>query len=246
MPSKLVTRRMQSAALVSQAFLTNRQAAGAKLASRFAPYLREGETMPDWSVVLGLLARELEHHAQAAERADDMHLNESAKEKGPQAAREETVESIRSRLIEIRQAVTALFGSAMLVTLQLPSEISSDPRAVARTAREFLAALAHTKLPMPQLPGVTSFAPAPWRNALEDYVAKLERALTDMAREAREAQETLNAKTEAIARYDDVFARVVAAGTALLRLAGEDGLAARLRPSTRRAGVLEAEEEAGG
>ena len=73
--------------------------------------------------------------------------------------------------------------------------------------------------------------------------AVLEAALGDVAREVREAQVASDARNRALAANDDSFARVAGATAALLRTMGDDALAARVRPSTRKPGQVATEED---
>jgi len=70
---------------------------------------------------------------------------------------------------------------------------------------------------------------------------KLEGAIKDVAREVREAQATLDAKSTAMAAYDEAFGGVAAVLMGLLRLSGKPDLAAKVRPSPRRPGQTAAD-----
>jgi hypothetical protein len=110
-----------------------------------------------------------------------------------------------------------------------------DPVVLSRFAGEVSNNLQQSKLPPPRVKGAkldTDDAVA----SLKDKRMQLDAHIEAVQRELREAQKTLAAKNAAIAAFDQSFAGVATALSGLLLLAGEAELAAKVRPSTRRAG----------
>jgi len=68
---------------------------------------------------------------------------------------------------------------------------------------------------------------------------ELHKQLANVAREAREAQATKQGRDAAVAAYDDAFGKTANLLVALFRFAGDDELAARVRPSVKRPGQTE-------
>ena len=116
---------------------------------------------------------------------------------------------------------------------------------LSRVAGEVATQLGKVKLPAPRIKGA-KLDIAETVSALQEHSATLDTQLKGVAREVREAQATLDAKTKAMAAYDEVFAGAATALTGLLRLAGKTELAAKVRPSTRRPGqtATDAEDKA--
>lgn len=243
MASKSVTDRSKSADLVVHALRTSATSVGKKLDEKLRPHLRKGETMPDWSLVFELLARGLETRSEAARKADEAHATELSDDAGPRRRRDEAHEQTNAAVVEIKEAVSALFGDSWFGKLQLPNPIPQDPAALARAAGEFLGALDRVKLPAPRLKGIGKFDSSSWREMLESPAARLSAALQEVTRETREAEVTYKEKSRAVAAHDAFFGLAAGLSVSLLRLAGEDELAARLRPSGRRPGTVVAEED---
>src|SRR5262249_8245315 len=128
--------------------------------------------------------------------------------------------------------------------LGFPGEIPQDPTALMRVAGDLKRSLAEVKLPKPRLKGVKSFDVDPWIVDIEGPLKRLRMALSDVAREAREAEGTLLEKTRAVDAHDDGFSTGTAFAGALLRLVGEKEHAARLRPSEKRPGTLDTGQDA--
>lgn len=85
--------------------------AGPQLGEWLRPWLREGETLPDFTLVLELPARMI---AQAGHRVRESQaqLSESGNhENEARGCREQTAAVLRRKLMEIRQFLMALFGS---------------------------------------------------------------------------------------------------------------------------------------
>jgi len=91
------------------------------------------------------------------------------------------------------------------------------------------------RLPPPLLPG-WSIDISGWVENLEPLVSEFEAALQEVANGRRDAEATLLAKKKAIEEYDRVFLKVAHLMESLYRLGDLDRLAAKVRPSTRRAG----------
>ncbi|WP_441289159.1 hypothetical protein ACSRUE_46555 [Sorangium sp. KYC3313] len=240
MPSKLVTDRQKSANSVVASGETHAGRIAAELEALLSPHLRKGEKMPDVSLFTHIVARALAEARDRMVAADEAHQAELADDAAPREARDEAAAALYTELTELREWLTGLYGAAALARLGFTDATPRDPAQLERFAGEVARALGARDLPKPRRKGI--------RWDTEETVLRIEGLrgalrghLKDVAREAREAEATLLAKTAAIAAYDDRFSRAATFLVGLFRLAGHPELAARVRPSSRRPGQIEAD-----
>ncbi|APR74806.1 Hypothetical protein A7982_00152 [Minicystis rosea] len=234
MSSKQVTDREKSARAVVAAGETQADAIGAALAQVFKPHLRKGEPSPDVSRVAVLLSRALDAAKATMVEADVAHDAEIGDDDGYRKARDEAAADLADRLIELREILTGVYGTATANSV-FTSRTPEDPVVLSRFARDIEGALGRVTLPKARIKGA-KLDIAETIADLAQRREKLDATLADVARELREAQATLDAKNRAIAAYDEVFGGVATLLTGALRLAGKPDLAAKVRPSSRRPG----------
>lgn len=242
MPSKQVVDRQKSAQAVIAAGETNASLIADELKELLSPYLRKTEKLPDIDLLIDLVARYLAGSTDALTAADEKNISELADDDQARDARDEAVAALYAALGDLREWVIALFGSASLRVLGFSGPTPQEPAALARFAGEVASALSSGKLPKTKRPGI-KWDPAEAVAELNVAREALQKHLTTVAREAREAQVTLSAKNAAIADYDERFARTANFYAGLFRLAGQSDLADRVRPSPRRAGQIEDADE---
>jgi hypothetical protein len=240
MRSKMVSDRLKANDSVLEALRQLAGKVGAQMEALLAPYLKKGEKMPDLELFARMLERMLEDAGSKMDKADAAHNQELADDAEPRERRDAATSEVYSALVEVKGAIGTIHGAGWVAKLGIPAEVPRDPAVLARLAGDLSSALATAKFPKPRLRGVKSFDVAPWIAALDEPRKALEQALKDVTREAREAQATLVQKTRAVETYDAAFSTAVACAAGLLRLAGEPEHAAKLRPSDRRPGTLEA------
>jgi hypothetical protein len=243
MLSKMVTDRLKANDSVREALRQLGPQVGDRAKALLGSYLKKGEEMPDLALLSELLERMLASRAQGMETADSKHNDELADDAEPRAERDEASGELYAQVVDIKQSTAKLFGDTWVTKLGFPAEIPQDPGALARLAGEIKKALGEAKLPKPRIRGVKSFDVDPWIEDIDKPLKRLKKALGDVQREAREGQTTLIAKTRAVAAYDEGFSTGTSFAGALLRLVGEKEHAERLRPSAKRPGTLETEEE---
>lgn len=239
MRSKMVTDRLKAHDSVAEALRQLSAKVGKQAEALLAPHLKKGEQMPDLALFAALLERMLGDRAAKMDAADARHNDELADDGEPREERDTAAAELYSAVVDVKDGVGTVFGPKWVAKLKIPAEVPRDPATLARTSADVRKALAETKLPKPRLLGIKSFDVAPWIEQLDEPTKRLEKALKDVTREAREAQATLVEKTRAIAGYDAAFSTGVTCAAGLLRLVGEHEHAARLRPSERRPGTLD-------
>lgn len=235
MPSKLVTDRQKSATAVIAAARTHGPGIGPALEALFDGTLPSGQTVPDASLLVSLFADRLDQLTDVMVQADEARERELADDEEPRRHREDLAEALYATIVELREVAVGLLGSAAIPTLRLDRPTPRDPVVLARVAREVIEGLQSGDLPDSRVPGAT-FPADTYATRLADLADPLEQALQDNALERREAEATLAAKDEAVANYDAFFSTAASILSALLRVTGDDALADRVRPSTRRPG----------
>lgn len=233
MLSKTVTDYLKSARELVTTLRTHRKTVSERLKNTLGPHVGKGETLPDGGFLLELFARHVEQEAQNLENADRLNNQELADDPEARRRRDEAAETLRSTLLEIKQALSALYGPEVLSSFSLPSEVSNDPTAIARIGSEVKEALGKKSLPKPVLSGVKVDV-GPWSAKLAKPLKKLETALRDVSREAAEAKATQVEKNRALLAFEDAFGASAAAGRGMLIAAGETEHAERISLSPRR------------
>jgi hypothetical protein len=242
--SREVLDRQRSAAAVASSITAHGAAAGESLASRFEGVLRKGERAPDVALALALFGRLLTRDAESLAAADDRHEAEKSDDDAPRAARDESATAVRDACVVARDGVAAVFGDDALAPLGLadPAPPVGDGPALARYADRAAAKLADPKLALPKPRGRGLSADrAALAAGIREQLPTLERSLADVERERRELEGTQAAKNRAMSAYDATFSLVANVTGAVLRAAGLDAQAERVRPSARRPGRTDAQ-----
>lgn len=234
MRSKMVVDRERSARSVVQAAETHAPMIGRKLAEQLQAQLQPGEKMPDFELVARLLGRHLNGSLQPLVSADEAHEAELRDDSGPRKLRDDSCTETYAMLTRVRSAVEAVHGPDGVAALGFRGTTPVDPIAVKELAKTVLNSF-------DKLQGLASndgvlFDGDMFKRTLTLSAKHLEQSLDDVAREAREAEGTLTAKQRALVIYDERFSLVSSALSAMLGLAGERELAARVRPTVPRTG----------
>lgn len=209
------------------------------------PFLREGEALPDAQLLVELLLRRMEARLGALVETDRLHNDELADDPPLRAARESGVETLRASLMELFEVVVGIYGGGARTALW-SGRLDNDPARLVHSADVVIRGLPGAALGESRLTGV-ELDRAAWVTRLSSEQAALSTALEALAREGREAEQTLQAKHVALAASDEAFTEAASMVAALLRFADEPELARRVRPSVRKPGrrVVEVENDGG-
>ncbi|MDI1433208.1 hypothetical protein [Polyangium sorediatum] len=246
--AKQVTDRQGAVVFVASAADTHAARLQQRFEALFAEHLRPGEVLPDVGLLGLLIARRLRATNATLVEKSDAYDKELSDDAAPRERRDEAAARLTSEIVEIRSTLEAAYGAGILRELGLDGKTEVEPKAILAKAKRLVDELGRPAgaWPKPRRKGVT-IEPAAWVADLTKPIATLEQALSDVAREAREAQAASDAKATAMDRNDDVFARSAGCLSGLLRLAEEDTFARQVRPSGRKPGrVAEPEESTSG
>jgi hypothetical protein len=242
--AKQVTDRQGAVNTVASAAETHADRLREKFQELFGDVLEKKEKMPDIGLIALLCARKLRRTNEALVAASDAHDRELADDAGPREARDAAAAALTKEVVEIRGALEAAYGAGILGQLGLDGKTEVEPKAILAKAKRLVASIKDPgqTWPKPRRKGI-KVDPNAWLEDLEKPINILEKAQADVAREAREAHATGDAKTRAMEENDAMFGRGASYLAALFRLVGDDTLAAKVRPSARRPGRVLDEEE---
>ncbi|UJR80764.1 hypothetical protein [Sandaracinus amylolyticus] len=244
MSSKQVADRDKSARAVVAAITQHRDAVEAALTATLSPYLERGERMPDVGLLLTLIGRRLSALAGDLTTADRAHERELADDPAPRQRRDEAVAAVRRIVVALRGTVESNHGDAGLQALGLWDPPPADPSRLRLYGEALVESLLgdDVVLPAPESDAI-AFDRAKLARRLRAPLDALADALADVTREEKEADTTQLTKNAAMNAHDHAFPRLAGLLAALARAVGLDDLAARMRPSGRRAGVLAEPDE---
>ncbi len=234
MASKVVVDKQKSAESVIAAGETHASATQEALLVILKPHLKKGEVMPDFAAVMRLSCAALEAAKNVMIEKDAEHEAELSDDPEVRARRDAAAAATSEELVSLREVLTGLYGGAIAGKV-LPGSTPQDATMLARFAGEAAANLKKAKFPAARVKGAKVDV-AELTESLESKSATLTTELKAVQREVREAEATLTAKNEAILAYDEVFMAVANGLQGILKLAGKNDLAARVRPSLRRPG----------
>lgn len=231
-PSKLVLDRTKSADAVIAAAHTHEARIGKAVKVKMGAGV-DGAT----STLLRGAAKVLETCRDALLAADERNNVERSDDEGVRKARDQRAAAVRDKLMNDRRRLGGIVVEEDYVKrLGFEGLTPEQPDTVLELARVVQHRLKDVPAPTSSLPGY-HFDPVKWAEDYEPLIAQLDKAIERVGTEVREAEATLVDKKRAVAEFDETFSACATLVSALLSMGGEKELAARVRPSARRAGL---------
>lgn len=228
--SKMIASRQKSAMKVRAAAQSHGESARAGVAEIM------GEEMGELSMsLMDAAAQTLKSAEEAMVAADEAHNAEMSDDAVGRELRDAKIEDVREVLIDFKNLSNAVYGGRYTGEVGFEGETPKDGIMLHRLGLRVVNRIDTVALPAPKFEGM-AFDAGLWKEKITVPTQALGDALADIAREEREAERTLNAKRKTMADYDDVFSKVAGLVSALLNIAGEKELAAKVRPSKNRPG----------
>lgn len=244
MTSKQVVDRARASTRVTTTVDANIHELAAGLQARFAPVLLPGETMPDIAFFAALSARLLTHAHAQLDAADRAHEAELSDDPAARAERDAAAAELRDTVINLRSAVTAVGGVAALRALGIPNGLPSDTLTLERYAAGFHDALLDpTRVVVSTSRAGLVLDRRAMAATLGPELTRFQAALRNVTKELAELGLTQTAKDKAILANDSTFMGVANVVEGLLTLGNREDLAARVRPSRRRPGMVDEGDE---
>lgn len=242
--SRTVLKRKKNARSVLAAISVHADAIGAEVAARLGPYLPEGVAF-DFAALQRGLGSYLEDKRRALESADDLHLAEVANDSRLRRLRDEATRQLHAALLGISNTIDNTYepGTAE-EALGLGTGLRPFPDQTLEIARRAADRLADPEFAFPD-PGLRGIGldPAELRAEIETPLAALGRVLDDLSEEKKKFDRTLQAKILAMRAYDRAFSQVATCLQAMFRMADEDMLAERIRPTVPQAASPDGEDD---
>jgi hypothetical protein len=240
MATKQVMDRERSTVSVVAVGEAHAESIGAGVNVLAKPHAKKGEGV-DFAVVARILSEILDAAKQRMVEAETAHQAELDDDAAVRAARDAAATHLYDHVVSLREMITGAYGGETTGKL-FTGATPEDTVTLSRYAGDLQKKLGATKFPPSRIKG-TKLDPADLAKELHDKRAALDAALKAVQREVREAQVTLQAKTEAIAAHDVAFSGVATTLSGLLTLAGKPDLADKVWPAVRRTGGVAEESE---
>jgi len=233
MPSKGVVDRQRIGKSIVAAARTHAARVGERLHETLAPYVPDGDTLPDPTTFQLVIASYLEDRLAHLVAADEAHLAELDDDLDPRIRRDEAAQALYDKLIRIRATLNGAFGAERVDKLM--GFNGPTPRDSLTLHRQTARALDRLREPDPEFPPLELSGIQFDRNALaaelQPDVDLLAAAIADVDREQRETEITKEDKDRAIEELDRVVGAIARILTGYDRLAELESYADKIRLS---------------
>jgi len=204
------------------------------------PELADGEVLPDLELLQRLFRRALARQWRRLQGADDRCLVTTRRRRKLVRRLTAARRKLGRAIAGLRAHLTDLFGAAAAARVfVLRGEASKVPEELLRQGRHVIDWLSD---PAPALPD-SPYPPAMedrrrWAEPIRTAVDALGQALARASIARKDAAAATTARRRLRGPYDELFVGVASWFEACYRLAGREDLAAAVRPSKRRKGLL--------
>ena len=241
-PLTAVTARIQSCRTVVWAIDTFGGRLVDELGPSFTPLLGEGQVMP-FETQLELFKKRLILVRDQLVAADRAYRDQRAQETLVRGRRDAAVQEVNRDVVDLRDALKGVYTAERLAELGFPRRMPRGPEKLSEQASYLNLRLGDPDLDLSGARYEFQVEPTNLVTKLSGSSATLQQAIEDLAREKRESEALKLAKDDALERYNSSFLWIARSVESLLRLAGLDKVAERVRPSSRRKGETERKDD---
>lgn len=223
---------VKSAARLENLIDTHASDAGRRLGEWFRPGLRDGETLPDFALVLRLSARMIGAGGRHLFERQNALEDARAREDEARFERDQAASTLRRKLVELRRMLVLMHGprrAAKLLGIEGRTAHRSQHALLVTQAEGFLKLLCDPKRPAVGRAGALSFDPAHAAGELEPAVAELRTALRRCDQVRRTGATRRAAKDRAAAELERAVRCVVFLARGCLLLIRRSDLAEKVR-----------------
>ncbi len=230
MPNDRIHHLIEAAARLAALIDAHAPDAGRRLGDRLRPWLRDGETLPDFGLGLELPARLIRQAGQRLRRHQHRLDEARSEEREARFHRDQTASALRRKLVEVRRLLTSALGPRRTATLLGVGKTarSSQPALLLSQAGAFLKLLRDPRrLAIPRRNRV--FDPAVVAGTLEPLAVACAAACDRLDAMCQASAAALEARDRARAELERVMPCVVDGFGGWLVLIGRPDLAEKLR-----------------
>ncbi len=230
--SRKIIRQKKLARKVESSLYNHKDRVVAGLVSFFTPYLVEGETLPDFDILLELQARVISRHRLELQDKDRAHLKEVDNDKILRRVRDGAGGRLFKKMGEIVRTIDgAYIAGRCQELLGFGAGLANEPEQVAEGAEKAIERIDAPGFAFPEtdLDGV-DLGVEDIRKQLAEPYTDLGTAIAALDAEKDKFDATVTAKQAAARDLNSAYVRHSRLSEELYRISGHDELANRLRP----------------